>query len=118
MSFPVPEGKLHDLGMINEIAHGNTDFVKKMIALFIDTMPPAITEMKQHLNGQSWELLGGVAHKIKPSIDTMGIDILKEDIRAVERYGKEATNLDELPGLLDKIERVLEKVMGDLKLEL
>lgn len=115
MSFEVPEGQLYNLNMINEIAHGNTDFVKKMIQLFIDTMPPAITELNQHLADQNWSALGAVAHKIKPSIDTMGIDLLKEDIRAVERYGKEGTNLDEIPALMDKIDKVIGKIIEDMK---
>jgi HPt (histidine-containing phosphotransfer) domain-containing protein len=118
MSFTVPEGKLYDLGMIKEIAHGNQDFVKKMMALFIETMPPAIEEMKQHLSTANWANLGAVAHKIKPSIDTMGIEILREDIRSLERYGKEASNLDEIPGLLDKVDKVLDRIKADLQTEM
>lgn len=56
-----------------------------MIGLFMETMPPAVLEMKQHLSDKNWAALGAVAHKIKPSIDTMGIDLLKEDIRSIER---------------------------------
>jgi HPt (histidine-containing phosphotransfer) domain-containing protein len=118
MSFIVPEGKLYDLSMIKEIAHGNNDFIKKMMALFIETMPPAVTELKQHFNESNWASLGAIAHKIKPSIDTVGISLLKEDIRSVERNSKELTNLSEIPDLLYKIEAVLNKVILDLKEEM
>jgi HPt (histidine-containing phosphotransfer) domain-containing protein len=118
MSFSIPEGQLYDLKLIHEIAHGNTDFVKKMVRLFIDTMPPALAEMRQHLNDSNWKELGAVAHKIKPSIDTMGIELLREDIRTIERYAKESSNIDELPALMDKLEGVLQKVMVDLNVEL
>jgi len=118
MSLNIPEGKLYDLGMIREIAHGNEDFVKKMIALFLDTMPSAVQEMKQHLAGADWNALGAVAHKIKPSIDTMGIDVLKEDIRSLERYGKESSNLDEIPALLNKVDTVLNRIESDLRAEM
>ncbi len=118
MSFSIPDGQLYDLSMIREIAHGNNDFVKKMVQLFIDTMPPALSEMRQHLQDGNWNALGAVAHKIKPSIDTMGIELLREDIRTIERYGKESSNTDELPALMDKLESVLQKIMVDLKVEL
>ena len=118
MSYTVPEGKLYDLSMIREIAHGNNDFVKKMMGLFNDTLPPAVSELKQHLAERNWTALGAVAHKIKPSIDTMGIDILKEDIRAVEKSGKELSDLDKVPALMDKIEAVLGKIIADIKSEL
>ncbi len=114
----MPEGKLYNLGIIREISRGNEDFVKKMLVLFIETMPPAIEEMKQHLNSAEWNALGAVAHKIKPSIDTMGIDLLREDIRSIERFGKEALNTDQIPALLEKIERVLDKVADDLRSEM
>jgi len=118
MTYQVPDEKLYNLSMIQEISHGNNDFVKKMMMLFIDTMPPAIDEIKTHLSNRDWNSLGAIAHKIKPSIDTMGIDILKEDIRSVERYGKEMTQLDELPALVDKVEQVIAKIIEDLKAEL
>lgn len=112
------DGKLYDLTMIREIAHGNNDFVKKMMSLFIDTMPPAIQELKQHLSDRNWNSLGAVAHKIKPSIDTMGIDSLKEDIRSLERYGKEMSNLDEIPALMEKVDSILLLVIQELQSEL
>ncbi len=112
------DSSLYDLTMIREIAHGNNDFVKKMMSLFIETMPPAIQELKQHLSDRNWASLGAVAHKIKPSIDTMGIESLKEDIRSLERYGKEMSNLDEIPSLMQKVEDILQRVIDDLQSEL
>ena len=118
MNNQLPEGELYDLSMIREISQGNNDFVKKMMSLFIETLPPAIHELKLHLAESNWASLGGVAHKIKPSIDTMGIASLKEDIRSVERFGKDAIHLDELPELIDKIEFIIEAVIAKLQTEL
>lgn len=118
MSYQVPDGKLYNLSMIQEIAHGNMDFVKKMMSLFIETMPPAITELKTSMGSGDWTNLGAVAHKIKPSIDTMGIESLKEDIRSLEKFGKEASNLDEIPTLMNKVDAVISKVIADLEVEL
>lgn len=118
MSFTIPEGKLYDLSMIKEISHGNNDFVKKMMLLFIETMPPAIAELKQHLSTSNWSDLGAIAHKIKPSIDTVGIQLLKEDIRTIEKNAKELSNLSDIPVLLEKFEIVLNKVMSDLQSEM
>lgn len=118
MNNQLPDGSLYDLTMVREISQGNNDFVKKMMSLFIETLPPAIDEIKQHLADKNWGSLGGVAHKIKPSIDTMGIDSLKEDIRTVERYGKDAIHLDELPALISKIEFIIDAVIAQLQTEL
>jgi HPt (histidine-containing phosphotransfer) domain-containing protein len=86
-----------------------------MLQLFIDTMPPALNELRSHYSTGNWAGLGAIAHKIKPSIDTMGIELLREDIRAVERCGKEASNLELVPDLLDKIDAVINSIIEDLK---
>jgi HPt (histidine-containing phosphotransfer) domain-containing protein len=118
MSYSVPEGKLYNLSTIEEISHGNEAFVKKMLQLFIDTMPPALSELRAHLNSGNWNGLGAIAHKIKPSIDTMGIELLREDIRMVEKCGKEALNLELVPDLLDKIDAVIYSIIDELKMQL
>jgi HPt (histidine-containing phosphotransfer) domain-containing protein len=118
MSFTVPDGKLYDLSMIKEISHGNNDFVKKMMSLFNETMPPAIAELKLHLSNSNWADLGAIAHKIKPSIDTVGIELLKEDIRTIERNAKDLSNLSDIPNLIEKLEVILKKVMKDLQEEM
>jgi HPt (histidine-containing phosphotransfer) domain-containing protein len=118
MSYHIPEGKLYDLTMIREIAHGNNDFIKKMMSLFIDTMPPAISEMNEHIVQSNWAGMGAVAHKIKPSIDTMGIDLLKEDIRTLERNGKDGINLEDIPALMGKVEAVIERIISDIRTEM
>ena len=118
MSYQVPEGKLYDLTMIREIAHGNNDFIKKMMSLFIDPMPTALTEMNEHIHNSNWVAMGAVAHKIKPSIDTMGIDLLKEDIRSLERNGKDGINIEEIPALMEKVEAVIERINSDIRTEM
>ena len=115
MSYSVPVGKLYNLSTIEEISHGNDAFVKKMLQLFIDTMPPALNELRNHYSTGNWTGLGAIAHKIKPSIDTMGIELLREDIRTVERCGKEASNLELVPDLLEKIDAVIHSIIEDLK---
>ena len=118
MSFEMPEGKLYDLTMIKEIAHGNNDFVKKMMQLFLDTIPPALSEMNQHIADANWPSFGAVAHKIKPSIDTMGIDLLKEDIRTLEKNGKDSINLDDIQPLMNKLELVIGRIFDQLREEM
>ena len=115
MSYSVPEGKLYNLSTIEEISHGNEAFVKKMLQLFIDTMPPALNELRSHYASSNWAGLGAIAHKIKPSIDTMGIELLREEIRTVEHCGKEASNLELVPALLDKIDAVIYSIIEELK---
>jgi len=104
--------------MVKTISNGNNDFVKKMINIFIDTTPPEIKIIKESLANGNYVQLGATAHKIKPSIDTMGINSLMDNIRTIEKYGKEAINTNELPELVEKLEDTLNTVFDQLKQEL
>ncbi|MFN4123198.1 MAG: Hpt domain-containing protein [Flavobacteriales bacterium] len=112
------DSKLYNLDMVKKISNGNNDFVKKMINIFIETTPPEIEIIKNCLASGDYNQLGATAHKIKPSIDTMGIQDLMQDIRAIEKFGKETTNIEELPALVDKLETTLNTVFHQLKDEL
>jgi hypothetical protein len=45
----------------------------------------------------------------------MGISSLKEDIRTIESSGKNKTNLEAVPGLVDKTAGILDQCIQQLK---
>ncbi|MFM9910001.1 MAG: Hpt domain-containing protein [Chitinophagaceae bacterium] len=99
--------KLYDLSMIESISGGDIGFIKTMVQLFVDTMPSHVNELKQALEQANWDMVGKHAHKMKSTIDSMGIVLLKDDIRTVEAGGKAKTNLELIPGLIDNISNTL-----------
>lgn len=107
--------KLYDLSMVEMISGGDKSFITKMIQLFIDTMPQNVSELKASLQQQNWEMLGKHAHKMKSTIDSMGISSLKEDIRAIESSGKNKTNLETVPELVDKTSSIIDQCIQQLK---
>lgn len=107
--------KLYDLSMVREISGGDEGFIKKMVQLFIDTMPQNMNDLNNALQSQNWEMVGKQAHKMKSTIDSMGISSLKEDIRAVESNGKHQSSLDVVPSLVAKVNDTLDQCIAQLK---
>lgn len=107
--------KLYDLSMVETISGGDQGFIKKMILLFIETMPQNLEELRQALNNQQWEQMGKLAHKMKSTIDSMGIISLKEVIRKIEASGKNQTELDQVPAWVDKTTAQLNQCIDQLK---
>jgi len=107
--------KLYDLTMVESISGGDQGFIKKMVQLFVDTMPQNISELQSALQQENWEMVGKHAHKMKSTIDSMGITLLKEDIRAVESSGKNKTNLELVPELVSKVADIIQKCIMQLK---
>lgn len=107
--------KLYDLSMVQAIAGGDTGFINKMVQIFLDTMPPSVTQLQHELQSQNWDALSKLAHKMKSTIDSMGIASLKEVIRTIEANGKQKNDLDGLPAHVQKVAEVLEQCVQQLK---
>jgi CheY-like chemotaxis protein len=107
--------KLYDLTMVQTISGGDSAFIKKMVQIFLDTIPPSIDQLKDELQKQNWDALSKLAHKMKSTIDSMGIDRLKDVIRTIEANGKQKNDLDSLPAQVMQVDDVLNDCIQQLK---
>lgn len=109
--------KLYDLSLVNDLARGNQEFIVNLAKIFIETVPPTAREMVEACNQKKWEQMGKLAHKLKSTIDTMCISSLKDDIRAIEKNGKEQKNIDITISMVEKTDSVIKQVTQQLKTE-
>lgn len=112
-------GHLYDLTKLIEIARGNQEFIDKMVKLFVDQTPPAFEKMVNALRQNEAKTIKEVAHRIKPSIDNMGISSLKSPIREIEQLASEtAPDFTRLRQLILASQRIISEVVKQLELEL
>lgn len=107
--------RLYELSMIEAIAGGDTEFVNTMLHLFIETMPQSMKELQEHSAAGEWELMGKTAHKMKSTIDSMGIVSLKQDIRTLEMNGKQQLDLENIPQMVMHVNTILDQTISQLK---
>ncbi len=109
-----PISNLYDISGIQAISRGNNDFVLKIVKMFVSQTPAFVEDMKLKYIGRDLKDMAAVAHKIKPSIENMGIASLHEAIREIERLGKEENDSELLPTLLQQVENTLHLVIEAL----
>jgi PAS domain S-box-containing protein len=107
--------KLYDLSMVQTIAGGDAGFVKKMVQLFIETVPPSMVDIEKETSQQNWVNVSKLAHKMKATIDSMGIVKLKEVVRVIEANGKKGEEVDKIPALVQEVIQVLDRCVSQLK---
>jgi PAS domain S-box len=113
----IPSEKLFDLENLLPFSRGNEAFLKQMLALFCDQAPVEVEKMMEAYHAKDIGEVGAIAHKLKPSIDNFNINILKEDIRFVERAGKEKEDSPELRDALQKVKNTVEQVIAQMRAE-
>ena len=109
------EEKLYDLNMVQTISGGDESFVKRMVHLFIETVPPSLTDLQKETAAQNWLNVSKLAHKLKATIDSMGITRIKDVVRTIETNGKKSEELDKIPAQVQEVITVLEACMNQLK---
>jgi CheY-like chemotaxis protein/HPt (histidine-containing phosphotransfer) domain-containing protein len=99
--------KLYDLAMIRSVSGGDNAFIKKMILLFIETVPQNVKELVDATGQKNWEQVSKMAHKLKSTVDSMGIRSLHEQIRTVEANAKNGEQLERMPDMVKQVESVV-----------
>jgi len=98
-----------------EISRGNTAFIEKMVRLFCDQSPMMVQQIKDAFTSRELELMSTVAHKLKPSIDNLKIDSLRQVIRSIEKAGKQHTITEDLAYNIQLTEEIINKTVSKLK---
>ncbi len=110
-----PEPVYYDITDIRTISRGNEAFIMKMLKMFVEQIPMYVQEMKKHLAAGQLVPVGETAHRIKPTIDNMGISSCKTIIREIERMGKANEDNGTLATLLDKVEEDVNKAVEAIR---
>jgi PAS domain S-box-containing protein len=103
--------KLYDLSMINTIGKDDPVFAKKIVSIFLETMPNSLAALLNAAKDKDYDQMSKLAHKMKSNIDSMGIHSLKDTIRDLEA-GKTAG--DKTDTLIEHIKTTLQKVFTQL----
>lgn len=104
-----------DLSGLHEISQGDQGFIKKMLELFIEQASLTIIEMRSAYTNNNFTQVKKIAHRIKPSIDSLGIVQLKEEIRDIEKHAEEYGHSTQMNGLLEKTETILNQAIVEMK---
>ena len=111
----VMEDKLYDLAQLEEVSAGNPEFVDMMVGKFLQLTPALVDRIEAGLQIQDWPEVKAAAHKMKPSIDMMGIESLRTVIREIEECAKTESNLEHIPELYFTLSETLDQVYDQLR---
>ena len=78
----------YSLEQIKKLSAGNSQFLDKMIQVFLEETPAQIKQMKELLEQNDFYRVGRLAHKMKPTIDMFDMVDLKTIIRKLESESK------------------------------
>lgn len=114
------EDKLYDIDSFLKDAGalGNEDLKKSLIKIFIDTSKEYLKNLRTEIDNKDLDGVKATAHALKSSLKQFQINHLLETIINIEDIGKSGKFTNDLPLLIDHLEKEMNKVMAQLNNEL
>lgn len=109
------EKTLYDLASLHKLSAGNADFVTKMIHIFIQQATETIDKIDQAIAIEDFEEVNRLTHRVKPSIQGVGIYSITEKVKSLEKMAKEHPQKEEIITLFNEVRTVLEETIVQLK---
>ncbi len=105
-------GLLYDLTYLESASVDDKEFIKKLVSMFIEIMPESLHELNEAANIKDIKQVRKSAHKMKSSIELMGIHSLKDTIKTLEFIADDDNSLDVH---IDYLNNKMNEVFAQLK---
>lgn len=98
---------VYNLTVLHNLSRGNKDFIKKMIQIFIEQTSETLADLDKAFIENNFIEISRLIHKMKPSVESLGINNIIKEISTLEKIAKTTTNKNEIENLLQKIKPIL-----------
>ena len=93
-----------DLSYIYEVCDGDPAFLTEMVSTFLRDTPELLQMLENHLSKEEWKQAARIAHKIKPSMQFVGLNGCMEALKELEQIASGKTEaMDRLPELYQQV---------------
>jgi HPt (histidine-containing phosphotransfer) domain-containing protein len=110
----------YNLSKVYEISENDTDFAHQIVTLFLDEVPNEITSIKMGIEEKDYSRVYSAAHKIKPSLDLLGMDIAYDENLQImswsKNQGKRKEIIEVFKSLKDRVDLSVKEIKKDFKI--
>jgi signal transduction histidine kinase/CheY-like chemotaxis protein/HPt (histidine-containing phosphotransfer) domain-containing protein len=110
--------KVTNLDYLRVLAEDNVSFFTDFINLFLTNTPEILNDLELQLKNKNWEGVRQAAHKVKPSLNYLGMKPANQLAATIEECAKECINLEKVPGYVTELTSMCQAAFNELKAEL
>lgn len=105
----------YNLSKVYAISDNDVDFARQIVVLFTEEVPAEIVNIKEGLKGKDYQRVYQAAHKIKPTLDLLGMDIAYRDVIAIEAWTKAEGKKREIKDVVKNLRKYIKLTLKELK---
>ncbi|MEQ9309595.1 MAG: Hpt domain-containing protein [Balneolaceae bacterium] len=92
-----------DLSYLENITAGDEEMIMEMLNLFIEDIPKQVTKIHELAENKELQKLGAEAHKIKPTLQYVGLFEMYEIVKSLESFGKQEVYSPQIIELVEEL---------------
>lgn len=105
----------YNLSRVYEISDNDPDFVSQIVQLFINEVPSEFKLLKKAVEEKEFTHAYQHAHKIKPTLEMLGMILAHEEIMVVEHWCKNSGKRKEIKGVIKNLQTYIDAASKELK---
>lgn len=78
----------YNLSKVYALSDNDPEFVNEILTLFVTEVPEDLVQIKEGIKKKDYKHAYAYAHKIKPTLDLIGLNVAFEEILQVEAWTK------------------------------
>ena len=105
----------YNLSKVYALSENDDDFVKAIVTLFASEVPSDLILIKEGINDGDHKQAYAYSHKIKPSLDLLGMTTAFEEVLQIEQWGKNEGKRKEIIEVYKSLENQIGKAVKEIK---
>ncbi|GGC86606.1 Hpt domain-containing protein [Flavobacterium sp.] len=110
----------YNLAKVHELSDNDPEFVMQIITLFVTEVPQDMQQIDLGIKTKDHKLAYSYAHKIKPTLDLLGMTMAHQEILEVEawtkREGKRKEIIDTFESIKDQVDKAVKEIKKDFEI--
>ncbi len=105
----------YNLSKVYALSDDDPEFVMQIISLFVTEVPQDLKQIDLGIKNKDHKLAYAYAHKIKPTLDLLGLSMAYDEILQVESWSKAEGKKKEIEATFESIEDQVDKAIKEIK---
>ncbi|PRZ23956.1 Hpt domain-containing protein [Flavobacterium granuli] len=105
----------YNLSKVYALSDNDTEFVNEILTLFVTEVPEDLLQIKEGIKKKDHKHAYAYAHKIKPTLDLLGLNVAFEEILQLEAWTKEEGKKKDIKDTFKSIKSQVSDAVKEIK---
>lgn len=105
----------YNLSKVYQLSDSDSEFVNQILVLFVNEIPKDLLEIKTGIYSELHKDVFAYAHKIKPTLDLLGMHVAFEEMVLIEAWAKAEGNTKNIKETYKSVKSQVKDAIKEIK---